>query len=98
MVRLKTALTIMFTNINSNSLIDVSTYLQGRVFLILIAVIASTPIPKIILEKTKKAMGKTDIGKIVSDVAIGIFSLTLMILSTACLVGTTYNPFLYFRF
>lgn len=98
MVRLKTALTIMFTNISSNSLIDVSTYLQGRIFLILIAVIACTPIPKMILEKTQKAMAKTDIGKIVSDIAIGIFSLILMILSTACLVGTTYNPFLYFRF
>ena len=98
MIRLKTALILMFTNTNASSLTDVSTYLQGRIFLILIAVVACTPIPKMLSKKLQNILGKTEKGKIVSDVALGVFSLSLFVLSTASLVGTTYNPFLYFRF
>ena len=98
MIRLKTALILMFTNTNASSLTDIPTYLQGRIFLILIAVVACTPILKTLFTKIQKALKKTNRGKMVSDVALAVFSFSLFIISTACLVGTTYNPFLYFRF
>ena len=59
-------------------------YLIPNITLIIFAIIASTPIIKIILDRYKYIR-----------IIILIFG---MILSTAFLVDASFNPFLYFRF
>lgn len=76
---------------------DGSTLLNYLWFFV-IAVIACTPINKHI-KTTFKNLGKMypKLGQ-VNDIAILIWSVFLLLINTAAIVGSTYNPFLYFRF
>lgn len=71
-------------------------YLRSFGLILLMAIVGSTPLPKLIVEKlanTKKPLCKT-----LLDVAEPIFLLALLLLTTAYLVDGSFNPFLYFRF
>lgn len=73
---------------------DTIYYLTSNVVLIIIAVIASTPLMKTVIEKLKtKAYGI-----IFTDIAEPVSCFVLLILSVAYLVDGSFNPFLYFRF
>ena len=101
---------ISFTIFNGNSLNEVITSLKNMLFLedipfinfetlyhirnyifvIIIAIISSTPIMKLLTNKIKN-------NKIYSILEIGYYFIVLIIV-TAFLIDSSFNPFLYFRF
>lgn len=83
-------------SINSNVFIDNNALyiLTSNITIILIGIIASTSIPKKITSYFLKGKENSWTFSIVTSVYI----LGILILSTASLVNSSYNPFLYFRF
>lgn len=77
--------------LSSNGMLDSQTiyYIYTNIFIIVLAIIACTPLPKIIMEKIYSSKFKY--------LTIIIY-ISMFILSVAYLVDSTYNPFLYFRF
>jgi alginate O-acetyltransferase complex protein AlgI len=69
-------------------------YLKSYLTMIIIASIASTPLLKNICLKLKE---NTKIDKVMNILEI-IFIFTILILVTAFLIDSSFNPFLYFRF
>lgn len=69
-------------------------YLMTNGVLLIILVIASTPLAKQMYQKLKQSKR----GKLLDVVLSPIVCLLILILSTAYLVDSSYNPFLYFRF
>lgn len=59
---------------------------------ILIAAIASTPVLNIVRRLVEKSSPLTE------SILIIVYNIVMLILCVASLVGSTYNPFLYFRF
>ncbi len=70
-------------------------YLRNNGLLLIIACALACPIYPQICERAGKLGIK---GKRALSIAAGVGSICLLLLSIACLVGDTYNPFLYFRF
>ncbi len=68
--------------------------LTNGIMLAILAV-ASTPLPKMLAEKTLTKLGEEKSGALILKNAV--FA-GILILSTAYLVDASYNPFLYFRF
>ena len=60
-------------------------------FLLLAAVLISIPVFPLV----KKRLDGSALGRCVQ---YGVVPVVLLLLSTACLVGDSYNPFLYFQF
>lgn len=85
--------------LNGNPLIDfeTQTLFINNVIFIVIAILAVTPIAKIIAEKVKPKKEKSFYSVIYTAVSL-IIPLIFLILSTINLVGNSYNPFLYFQF
>lgn len=72
-----------------------SVYLfRENVYLFALGIIASTPLMKVLVEKLAARSGT----KAVVAFAGPLYNVAVLILSTVLLVGSTYNPFLYFRF
>jgi len=69
-------------------------YLKSSLVLIIISIIATTPFMKNIIIKMKT---NNKINKFI-NIMEPIFLLILLIISTAYLVDSTFNPFIYFRF
>ncbi len=65
-------------------------YLRSYAPLLIIALVGSTPLPKLFIEKTR-------IGKALTFLEAPVLC-ALLILITAYLVDGSFNPFLYFRF
>lgn len=65
---------------------------QGFFPLLIIGIIAATPLP----QRLSVALMKKSPQAYLTITTLGYAGVT--ILSTSCLVGSTYNPFLYFRF
>ena len=59
---------------------------------ILIAAIASTPVLNIVRRLVEKSSPLTE------SILRIVYNIVMLILCVASLVGSTYNPFLYFRF
>ena len=76
---------------------DITT-LTNNVFLIVICVLASTPLVTIIVKKLSSVLKKSIDGTIAVSVLTFAFHAFILFVCIACLVGSTYNPFLYFRF
>ena len=73
--------------------------LQSNMFLLAAAVIGSTPLMKqlrIRLENHAHSHGK--LAAVWDVVFYSVIPVVLLLLSTACLVGDSYNPFIYFQF
>ena len=81
--------------INKISLYDKESiyYFKSYFILIIISIIAATPLFKIIVNKIKNTKLK-----LVIDILEPITYILLLILCTAFLVDASFNPFLYFRF
>ena len=73
--------------------------LQSNLYLLLAAMAASTPLPKRLKEKVHTLAYRNDITAFCyNTVFYGMIPVALLLLSTACLVGDSYNPFIYFQF
>ena len=85
---------------NGNPLTDLQSEIQGKsnLFLLLFCCVVSTPIFRRLRlwlgEKAVSGGGKT----LYQAVFYGILPGALLLVSTAGLVGNSYNPFLYFKF
>lgn len=75
-----------------------SVMFKNRILLLIAAIIAVTPLASIISRKLKAKVSKLGHGNEIIQVATIIFQVAAMFISVCCLVGSTYNPFLYFRF
>ena len=82
--------------LNGEALINSYTLynLNGYILLLIVSIIAATPLLKNIIVLIKS---NTKLNKIINTIQ-PIFLLTLLILVTVFLVDNSYNPFLYFRF
>ena len=69
-------------------------YFTTNAVLLIILMIASTPLFKLIYQKVKQSKR----GEVLEVIIAPVFYLLILILSTAYLVDSSYNPFLYFRF
>ena len=67
--------------------------LKNYISIFIIAIIASTPLMSIIVNKLKETKVKTLI-----NILEPIYYILLLILTTAFLIDASFNPFLYFRF
>ena len=76
---------------------DVTT-LTNNIFLLLVCAVAVTPLMKNIADRFNNGLNKTPNGIIINGVVTFVFQAAVLLLCAACLVGSTYNPFLYFRF
>lgn len=76
---------------------DVTT-LTNNVFLLVICAVAVTPLFRNIADKARTKLNRSPDGVIVNGVVTFVFQAVVLVLCAACLVGSTYNPFLYFRF
>ncbi len=63
--------------------------LRANILLLLIAAVGSTPLPKKLLNSLNDR---------VQNIVVPIGATALLLLSTAYLINSSYNPFLYFRF
>ena len=73
--------------------------LQSNMFLLAAAVIASTPLFKLLRNRIEDLAHRHGTLGIVWDVVFySVLPVVLLLLSTACLVGDSYNPFIYFQF
>lgn len=69
-------------------------YLESYGFILLMAIVGATPLPKVMVEKVKE---NTNIRRVVL-VFEPIVMVVLLLVVTAYLVDGSFNPFLYFRF
>ena len=69
-------------------------YLKSYLIVLIIAIFGATPLFKNIIEKLKK---RKCLNKII-NILEPIFLVILLLLVTAYLIDSSYNPFLYFRF
>lgn len=86
---------------NGNAFSDFSslTFLRNNYVLIAVSCICSTPLLKILAEKAGDALCAGKAGAVLWDVlSYMLVPIIFLILSTASLVGDSYNPFIYFRF
>ncbi|NDI36550.1 MBOAT family protein [Chengkuizengella sediminis] len=86
--------------LNSNVFVDVILNVQfnNNLIFFIVAIIATTPIPKWIFNKLIRVLPEKLQTRVSNDIAVPIFNFFILIISTTLLVGSTYNPFLYFRF
>ncbi len=86
-------------NGNALSSLTAESHLMSNLFLLVAACVASTPLMKGIKERleARAALGGA-FGKVWSVAFYSILPVLLLLLSTACLVGDSYNPFIYFQF
>jgi alginate O-acetyltransferase complex protein AlgI len=75
---------------------EVELFFYDHIWILLIAAIASTPLPVYAVKK----LGVRPFIQKLQEFGIGapLYHLLLLIITTILLVGSTYNPFLYFRF
>ena len=72
--------------------------LLNHILFFVVAIVAVLPVSRIIREKYT-AFGRRSLRNArLADAGIMLFAALLLFLNTAALVGSTYNPFLYFRF
>lgn len=100
-VRLGLALVKSMFGLNGNPLTEFTAeiQLQSNMFLLLIAAVASLPLMKHLKGRLEAlATGQGHWETVWNVLFYSIIPVVLLLLSTACLVGDSYNPFIYFRF
>lgn len=99
--RLGWALVRSLLGANGNPLTDFTSQiqLQSNLFLLLAAILASTPLVKKLGSLLSERLHRCSVGAVTWDVVLySILPVVFLLLSTACLVGDSYNPFIYFQF
>lgn len=86
--------------INGNSFVSFESgaVIKSNIFILLFCAVVSTPAVKKIGEIMKFTLADKVIVKTVYAVGRIIIPILLMLISTAALIGDSYNPFLYFQF
>lgn len=74
------------------------TIILNRIILFVAAAIASTPIVAELTKKITRKISRKHNGREIVQAATIVFQLVTLFVCVAALVGSTYNPFLYFRF
>ena len=100
-IRLGLTLVKSMFGLNGNPLTEFTAeiQLQSNLFLLLAAAIASVPLMKLLKERLEKlAACRGSLETVWNVVVYSVIPVVLLLLSTACLVGSSYNPFIYFRF
>ena len=72
--------------------------LQSHLYLLIVCVIVCTPLAKFLKGRMETITAGKAIGKVWNIVFYSLIPAALLLLSTACLVGDSYNPFIYFQF
>lgn len=86
---------------NGNQISDFATVtlLKNNYLLLIFCVVAATPLFKMIGGKIlEKTVGNRMLHGTAYVIGYGLIPAALLLLSTAALVGNSYNPFMYFRF
>lgn len=100
-IRLALELVKSLFGLNGNALTSFTSHLQlqSHLYLLLVSCIACTPFTKVLGQKLGAAARKnTFFGKVWDLTVYGLIPALLLLASTACLVGDSYNPFIYFQF
>ncbi len=96
---LVTALKGMFClNANSISNYEAGIMLKSNIFLLIVACIACLPVAKYAKKFLAALAMKGKASEKVSWVITAAYPCLMLLISTAALVGNSYNPFLYFQF
>jgi alginate O-acetyltransferase complex protein AlgI len=86
-------------NGNALSSFAAETLLKNNLFLLLASIFISLPVMKWLRNKLEvHALHNPDFGKVWNVVIYSVIPVVLLLLSTAALVGDSYNPFIYFQF
>jgi alginate O-acetyltransferase complex protein AlgI len=86
-------------NGNALSSFTEETVLMNNAFLLIVCVIAATPLPKLLHHRLDTAIAERKVLRTVWNVVFySLIPVVLLLLSTAGLVGDSYNPFIYFQF
>ena len=99
--RLGLAVAKSLFGLNGNTLTSFAseTLLKNNIFLLLVCFVASTPLPRMLKEKAERLYYEHESITVVWNVVFySIIPVILLLLSTASLVGDSYNPFIYFQF
>ena len=86
---------------NGNPLTDFTVGIEfdSHVYLLIVSAIAATPLMRILRFQTERLIrGNRVIFAIWQVIIYSIIPVILLLLSTASLVGDSYNPFIYFQF
>ena len=85
--------------LNGNRLSDFIsvTMLENNVFLLIVSVIACTPLVKMLSERLAER-GKENGSRVWEIARTCVIPVILLLLATCSLVGDSYNPFIYFQF
>ena len=87
------------TNGNALTSFDANIQLQSNLFLLAAAILASTPLMQTLRRRTEAfARSHGSLGMVWDVTFYSLIPVVLLLLSTACLVGDSYNPFIYFQF
>ncbi len=100
-LRLGVTLARSLFGMNGNSLTDFTTNIQlkSHMYLLVVAIVASTPAMKLLRRKLEDyAHSHGALGKVWDVLFYSIVPVVLLLLATASLVGDSYNPFIYFQF
>ena len=94
-LRLVTTVVKGLCGLNGNALTGFTAQTLGKnkIFLLLAAAVGSTPLVKLIGGRLDSRGGKAW-----ATLRYGVIPAILLLLSTAALVGDSYNPFIYFQF
>ena len=87
--------------LNGNALHDfmIGIEFDSNIYLLIVSVIASTPLMRILrFQVERRICGSMALYGIWQIVLYSIIPVVLLLLSTASLVGDSYNPFIYFQF
>ncbi len=75
------------------------TTLKNNVWLLLVCILACTPLPAMLGKRISARLKNRPLGHGVCDaVQYAVLPVALLLLSTAALVAGSYNPFIYFQF
>ena len=72
--------------------------LQSHAYLLIVCILVCTPLAKWFKGKMETVTSGKTIGKVWNVIFYSLIPAILLLLSTACLVGDSYNPFIYFQF
>ncbi len=97
---------IMFTvlkgmfclNGNSFASQEILMYVKDNFVFAIIAIFACTPVVRVVRAITDRYSKKSQTINVIYSVYRAVIPAVLVIISAICLVGDSYNPFLYFRF
>jgi alginate O-acetyltransferase complex protein AlgI len=76
--------------------LELQIYFKENLLLFVVAIIASTPLMKWLFTQLADSNPKLGVG--LRGVGVPLLNITILIVATILLIGSTYNPFLYYRF